>query len=152
MSFQRDIAKFKIGSLEIASEARKNATLALFSGVIKSTPVGNPDLWDISDEQWLSVIESGYKGGSLRAAWVLSNDKASKKVPNSRVPLTSSEIVNLADNGRPIFLANNLPYARRVEYGWSWQQAPKGMVRVNFRRIKRQLKKALMAAKTKKIL
>ena len=152
MSFQRDIAKFKIGSLEIASEARKNATLALFSGVIKLTPVGNPDLWNITDEQWLNVIESGYKGGSLRAGWVLSNDRASTKVPRGRVPVNSSQIVNLADNGRAVFLTNNLPYARRVEYGWSWQQAPKGMVRVNFRRIKRQLKKALKVAQTKKIL
>lgn len=152
MSFQRDIAKFKIGSLEIASEARKNATLALFSGVIDITPVGNPSLWDITAKQRAAVEASGYKGGSLRAAWVLSNDKASKKVPNSRVPVTSSEIVNLADNGRAVFLANNLPYARRVEYGWSRKQAPQGMVRITFRKLKRQLKKALMSAKTKKIL
>lgn len=28
-----------------------------------------------------------------------------------------------------IYLTNNLPYARRLEYGWS-QQAPNGMVRI----------------------
>ena len=152
MSFQRDIAKFKIGSLEIASEARKNATLALFSGVIKSTPVGNPDLWDVSDKAKAYAIANGYKGGSLRAAWALSNDRASRDIPMGRIPVNSSQIVNLADNGRAVFLTNNLPYARRVEYGWSKKQAPQGMVRMNFRRIKRQLKKALMSAKTKKIL
>lgn len=31
--------------------------------------------------------------------------------------------------GDTIYLVNNLPYARRLEYGWS-QQAPNGMVRV----------------------
>lgn len=31
--------------------------------------------------------------------------------------------------GQTIFLTNNLPYARRLEFGWS-QQAPSGMVRL----------------------
>ena len=32
-----------------------------------------------------------------------------------------------------ITLTNNLPYAQRLEYGWS-QQAPQGFVRVNVSR------------------
>ena len=152
MSFQRDIAKFKIGSLEIASEARKNAAVALMYGVIKITPVGNPTNWKLTAKQRKAVEASGYKGGSLKAAWALSNDRARKDVPAGRIPVTSDQIVNLAENGRDLFLANNLPYARRVEYGWSKTQAPQGMVRITFRKLKVQLKKALRVAQTKKIL
>lgn len=32
--------------------------------------------------------------------------------------------------GGIVYFANNLPYARRLEYGWS-QQAPAGMVRIS---------------------
>jgi hypothetical protein len=38
-------------------------------------------------------------------------------------------VVEQATVGMHIFLANNLPYARRLEYGWS-KQAPAGMVRI----------------------
>ncbi len=31
--------------------------------------------------------------------------------------------------GKTIYITNHLPYARRLEYGWS-QQAPQGMVRI----------------------
>ena len=152
MSFQRDIAKFRIGSIGKASEVRTNATLALFAGTIKSTPVGNPDLWDMSPEARASVIASGYKGGSLRAAWVLTNRRADKGVPFSRTPVSSNDIINLAQNGQDVYLANNLPYARRVEYGWSRKQAPAGMVRVNFRRIKKAIRIAVFKTQVKKLL
>jgi hypothetical protein len=32
--------------------------------------------------------------------------------------------------GKAIYMSNNLPYANRLEYGWS-RQAPAGMVRLN---------------------
>ena len=35
--------------------------------------------------------------------------------------------------GQTIYLVNNLPYAQRLEYGWS-QQAPGGMVRLTAQR------------------
>lgn len=37
--------------------------------------------------------------------------------------------------GQSIYLVNNLPYARRLEYGWS-KQAPGGMVRLTVQRWK----------------
>ena len=35
------------------------------------------------------------------------------------------------DIGDQLFLTNALPYARRLEYGWSTTMAPQGMVRIS---------------------
>ncbi|WP_162455859.1 hypothetical protein [Pseudoxanthomonas kalamensis] len=41
-------------------------------------------------------------------------------------------------------MANNLPYANRIEYdGWSHTKAPAGMVRVSFARIRQIVSKAV---------
>lgn len=48
--------------------------------------------------------------------------------------------------GQVIYLANNLPYARRLEYGWS-KQAPRGMVRITIREFNASVRKAAAAAK-----
>lgn len=51
--------------------------------------------------------------------------------------------------GDIIWLVNNLPYAIRLEYGWS-QQAPAGMVRLTVREFNQAIRKANAAAKREK--
>lgn len=46
---------------------------------------------------------------------------------NSTVSAMRS-VIRSVEMGRVTYLINNLPYARRLEYGWS-KQAPDGMVR-----------------------
>jgi hypothetical protein len=41
-----------------------------------------------------------------------------------------------------IYLTNALPYARRLEYGWS-KQAPSGMVRISAMRFAEAVRKAI---------
>jgi hypothetical protein len=43
--------------------------------------------------------------------------------------------------GETVFISNNLPYARRLEFGWS-EQAPKGMVRVTLAQVNDILEEA----------
>lgn len=43
--------------------------------------------------------------------------------------------------GQTIWILNNLPYAKRLEYGWS-KQAPGGMVRLTVQDYSRAIKKA----------
>jgi hypothetical protein len=53
----------------------------------------------------------------------------------------SNEISSIKVNGQTIFITNSLPYAQRLEYGWS-KQAPLGVVRitaVEFQSIARQV-------------
>ncbi len=44
--------------------------------------------------------------------------------------------------GQTIYLTNSLPYARRLEYGWS-KQAPQGMVRLTVQNYSRALAAAV---------
>lgn len=48
--------------------------------------------------------------------------------------------------GQTITLSNSLPYARRLEYGWS-KQAPGGMVRLTVQNYSRALAKAVASIK-----
>lgn len=48
--------------------------------------------------------------------------------------------------GQTITLSNSLPYARRLEYGWS-KQAPGGMVRLTVQNYSRALAKAVASTK-----
>ena len=56
------------------------------------------------------------------------------KVGRATINKVTAATLNLKA-GQTIFLVNNLPYARRLEYGWS-QQAPAGMVRVTVEEFK----------------
>lgn len=49
-------------------------------------------------------------------------------------------------SGQKIFVTNSLPYARRLEYGWS-KQAPGGMVRLTVAEFKSVLREAVSNAK-----
>jgi len=53
---------------------------------------------------WKWPAHAGYKPGSLKAAWTINY------------------------NGKEVVIQNSLPYALRVEFGWS-TQAPEGMMR-----------------------
>ena len=44
--------------------------------------------------------------------------------------------------GQTIYMVNNLPYARRLEYGWS-KQSPSGVVRITVQNYTRYLEKAV---------
>jgi hypothetical protein len=55
-------------------------------------------------------------------------------------------VLNGAKAGGIVFLSNNVPYAQRIEFGWS-KQAPAGIVRITVARFQSMLDKAVAAAK-----
>lgn len=57
-----------------------------------------------------------------------------------------NQVLSQAKSGGVIYINNNLPYAQRLEYGWS-KQAPSGMVRITLARFQAMLDKAVVAAK-----
>lgn len=75
-------------------------TRDLANRIRELTPIGNPALWT-------SAPTPGYTPGTLRASWTHSYNKTAKEGT----------------------IYNPMPYAYRVEYGWS-KQAPNGMVRI----------------------
>jgi hypothetical protein len=99
------------------------AALETFSDIIKNTPVGNPTYWQ-------SAPPEGYTGGTLRSNWQTnvgsvpsgtvanagSKSAATKKAEDDAK--TGSKKFTL-DN--TMYFANNLPYAQRINDGYSVQ-------------------------------
>lgn len=77
----------------------------------------------------------GYVGGRFRGNWqVTLNDPAADPIatidPSGQMTLAlGSDALKAVQVGITIYLVNCLPYAERLENGWS-KQAPAGMVRV----------------------
>ena len=115
----------------------------LRSGVVDSSPVGDPD-------QWLSLrprsniatrkvtrrkAPSGYTGGRFRGNWQSSHPSDSKRQEVRQAEMRSESEVK-GQNSRDIstlraysrsYLVNNVPYSIRLAEGWS-RQAPNGWV------------------------
>lgn len=77
----------------------------------------------------------GYVGGRFRGNWLVTIGGPSQGTI-SRVDPSGSETIDdgtatirTLESGETIYIMNNLPYAQRLEYGWS-KQAPAGMVRL----------------------
>lgn len=80
----------------------------LYDRIKERTPIGDPTLWKSKPSK--EFLET-YVPGRLKAAWT---------------------ITFLTDSVR---IFNVLPYAERVEFGWSYLQAPAGMVRISLQEL-----------------
>lgn len=93
----------------------------------RRSPVGNPSLWK-------GKAPKGYIGGRFRANWQLGITNAPVGVINTVDPsgqATQERIVAtipVEAAGKVYWLTNNLPYAQRLEDGWSSQRHKGEMV------------------------
>lgn len=81
---------------------------------------------------------NGYVGGRFRSNWNVSvgqpNTSTSERVVDASQVIDEAAAVTLtARAGDVVFISNNLPYAQRLEEGWS-KQAPHGMVKITVAR------------------
>ena len=94
--------------------ARK-ATLDLFAAAVRRSPVDT---------------------GRFKANWNVNygapNVQTSTSTAGARSTAEVNKVLSLPVGGKG-YLTNSLPYAIRLEYGWSKRQAPMGMVRVTAR-------------------
>lgn len=118
MSFKGDITKFSAKALNEADKEKRAICSALFRSVVMDTPVDSGRLrgnWQISpNNPKRGTIERNDKGGGSTI---------------------SAELRNLGKLADTVYMTNNLPYAQRIEYGYS-KTHPAGMVRKNVARIK----------------
>lgn len=126
MSFSKNIGRFVTKATQAHDKITRAATLELFSGVVKATPVdtgrarGN---WQTGVSQPPSgVVERLDETGSKAIAEI------SEKTPPGA--------------GQVTYLANNLPYIEELEEGSS-RQAPEGMVRRNMDRVQKMVDAAI---------
>lgn len=129
MSFEIDLRAFiekAKGNSELV--VRKVGT-DMLARVINRSPVGNPDLWE-------SPPPPGYVGGRFRGNWQVTfgaqaTGETGRVDPNGASTLQAGQAVLAAYQGsvNSIWLTNTVPYAYRLEMGWS-NQAPQGMARI----------------------
>jgi len=125
-AFAREYAELRGQDLEKTS---RGFFINLSTSIILKTPVGNPSLWK-------SKAPAGYTGGRARNNWFASANSKSNETTKASGPKGSAAI-NRASKvgkahkiGQTMYLSNNLPYIRPLEFvGWS-TQAPAGMVRI----------------------
>ena len=116
MTFALDLNKAIEKAKDKAELVTRKITLELFSNVILKSPVDT---------------------GRFRANWncsIGSVDKSTSaetdKEGAGSIGRVRAEVTKYTLDGRSIYLANSLPYAERLENGWS-DQAPQGMVRLS---------------------
>lgn len=88
------------------------------------------------------VMKSPVKSGRFRANWQTKlggygrvSIKVLDKDGTATVARINSAVMSLPLNGQRIYLYNALPYATRLEHGWSHRQAPQGMVKITLAEI-----------------
>lgn len=113
MNLAQALQARKLTLLEDMRQARRELILTVASDIIDGTPVKTGALRG----SWQSSIEAPI----LDAVPRLDPSGATPKAQMASLPISL---------GNDIYFANSLPYAERIEYGYS-QQAPAGMVRVN---------------------
>lgn len=132
--FSVDIARRVAGlSADAVVKATQKLALDALRGVVLKSPVGFPP-------SWKRPAPKGYVGGQFRGAWQLSVGSEGTGITGKSSPGKvgiRSAAANAAREAAqtletlqpyfPVFITNGLPYAERLENGWS-KQAPLGMV------------------------
>lgn len=124
--FAVDLAKFAEKAKERADDLVGNVVVRIAAELDKRSPVGDATYWKHKPPK-------GYVGGHFRANWQLGVDALpAGEVAGADPSGTRTQSRILAEvpadaAGRVFWLANNVPYAHRIEYGWS-RQAPQGLV------------------------
>lgn len=118
MSFALDVSKFVEKAKKNPEKVMRQVSIKLFSAIIKASPVDTGRF----RMNWMA------SGGTPASGTTDATDK-----PGNTATGNATSFVLKAADWREFTLTNNLPYAQRLEYGWS-QQAPAGVVRTNVSR------------------
>ena len=126
MTFALDLQRFVEKTKDKADDAVGVIVVGVASSIDERSPVGDA-------RYWKNPPPKGYVGGHFRANWQLGVGT----IPAGEIvgvdptgEATQGKIIAeipAQPAGHVYFLANNAPYARRLEEGWS-HQAPQGMV------------------------
>lgn len=127
-SFELSLQKFAKATPEKVTQVARKIGGEVLAKVVFRSPVGNPKLWK-------SKPPAGYVGGRFRSNWNIGlgdfGTDTSEAIDGAGQTISkgSAKLQGLQP-GQTFYLTNSLPYAIRLEYGHSQEQAPKGMVRL----------------------
>lgn len=124
--FERSIENFIKKAKKNPELVVRQVTIKLYSAIIMASPVDTGRF----RMNWQATVDNPATG-------VLIGDDPSGSRAIGRI----SQFVASSAKWDEFRLTNNLPYAERLEFGWS-QQAPSGMVRVTVSRFQRLIDEA----------
>ncbi len=111
-----------------ADKIVRYALQTLDSRLVQRSPVGDASYWQ-------RPAPKGYTGGRFRGNWQMSMGTAATGAKDvidkdgSATLAAHASVTSTAKAGEVYYLVNNLPYAKRIEEGWS-RQAPVGLVAI----------------------
>lgn len=123
MSLGKDLDRARLNLIGYTMKQVRGTLYSLCSRVIKESPVDT---------------------GRFRGNWQASVNTPLKNEKQARDPSGAGAISNAGsvlqslDAGETFYLTNNVPYAQRLEFGYS-KQAPAGMLRINVERVRAAL-------------
>ena len=141
MSFALDLQAFAKKAESRADIAVKLVVAKVAESVIEMSPVGDGSYWK-------SPPPKGYLGGRFRGNWDYGFNAAPKQqfdVVDKTGAMSMGRVLmglSAAPTAGIHYIANNLPYAERLENGWS-RQAPVGMVGVTILKFQAIMKESL---------
>jgi hypothetical protein len=131
MTFTADLSGWcRKTAPEYADGVVRKVLMEIDSKLVLRSPVGDPSNWS---PQSLPA-PPGYVGGRFKGNWQYSRNTPETGQIDRIDPsgaIGSAERVGAIMSGPTStvhFFANNLPYAQRIEDGWSWNQAPLGII------------------------
>jgi hypothetical protein len=131
MTFTADLSDWCKGDApQYLDKVTKRVLLEIDARLLMRSPVGNPSNWA---PQSLPA-PPGYVGGRFKGNWQYSKVTASSGTldvidPSGAITSPGKQGAILSGNAATVhYFANNLPYAERIENGWSHTQAPNGIV------------------------
>lgn len=124
--FSKQVEAFVKAAEGRANEVVRKAALGILANVVTASPVDTGRFRG----NWQVGI------GDRPAGTLDSEDKEG----SGTVSREGAKLEGVAV-GETIYITNNLPYARRLEFGWS-AQAPKGMVRTTLANVNEILEEA----------
>lgn len=127
MSFSSDLSRFcEREAPDYLEKTVRKVVIEIGNRCVLRSPVGDGAYWQ-------SPPPAGYSGGRFRANWqhglnvipTLFTDAVDKSGGSTLAAITSAVATGNAVGVH--YITNNLPYAERIENGWS-RQAPQGIV------------------------
>jgi hypothetical protein len=124
--FAANISQFVARANGNVDAVVRKIILDIGTKIVMRSPVGDGDLWQ-------SPPPPGYVGGRFRANWQYTFGEPATQATDA-IDASGSSAISAIQSGVGAnnvaglhYLSNNLPYAKRLEEGWS-TQAPSGMV------------------------
>jgi hypothetical protein len=128
MTFALDLKAFAQKAKDNADMVVKNIVVRVAGELDKRSPVGDA-------KYWKHPAPKGYTGGRFRGNWQLGVGimpaGETGRIDKTGIATLGAIVAEIPAHsaGKVFYLSNNVPYAHRIENGWS-RQAPAGLVSI----------------------